>query len=238
MLARMIRKAAKRAGFSIDYISPITDPYETLAFFGQQAGATTILDVGANEGQFAGLMLRTAWAGKILSFEPLSAAHAALSTAAVKVPRWEVAPRMAVGATAGTAQINVSGNSQSSSLLPMLDRHRVAAPQSAYIQIEEVQVRTLPEALAGRDPGERYVMKLDVQGFEAQVIEGAAPILDRCPVIFLEMSLQPLYEGELLFTDLSAMLIGLGYRCVGLRPSYFDPATREIMQVDGTFVRS
>jgi len=238
MLARSIRGLARRAGYEITSFTPVTDTYDCLIHFAEATGVTAILDLGANVGQFAEHMLRTRWGGEIWSFEPLSAAHAELERKAAKHPRWKVMPRMAIGAVRTSTQINISGNSQSSSLLPILDRCLDGAPTAAYVGQETVEVFPLAEVLANRPAQERYLLKMDVQGFEADVLKGAEPVLDRCPVVFTEMSLQPLYQGEMLFTELSELLFSKGYRCVGLRPGYFDRKAREILQIDGMFVRS
>ena len=86
------------------------------------------LDVGANTGQFAQDLRASGYRGHIVSFEPLSDAHAALLVTASWDPLWDVADRCAVGAGDRWAEINIAGNSYSSSLLPMLDLHREAAP--------------------------------------------------------------------------------------------------------------
>ena len=88
-----------------------------------------ILDVGANTGQFAKNLRASGYHGHIISFEPLSSAHAILASAATSDSLWDVAERCAVGASDSWTTINIAGNSYSSSLLPMLDLHREAAPE-------------------------------------------------------------------------------------------------------------
>ena len=102
-----------------------------------------ILDVGANTGQFAKGLRTNGYHGHIISFEPLSEAHSMLASAAASDPLWDVVERCAVGASATWTAINIAGNSYSSSLLPMLDLHREAAPESAYQGTEPCHVITL-----------------------------------------------------------------------------------------------
>ena len=102
-----------------------------------------IFDVGANTGQFAQGLRASGYHGHIISFEPLSGAHATLVAASASDPLWDVAERCAVGASDSWAAINIAGNSYSSSLLPMLDLHREAAPKSAYQGTEPCRVTTL-----------------------------------------------------------------------------------------------
>ena len=140
----------------------------------------------------------------IVSFEPLSGPYAKLIDAARGYTQWSVAPRCALGATEGKVEMNIAGNSQSSSLLPMLRRYVEALPNSAYTGTESVHVLRLDDfvetSLAGYDGA--FALKMDVQGFEGSVLDGAARTLPRVRVIYTEMSLCPLYEGSPTFIDL------------------------------------
>ena len=238
MLRKFAQKRARAMGFNVTRATAIGHPLEWLLGFARQNGVTTILDVGANVGQFAKSVSAAGWKGKILSFEPLAAAHAQLLAASANNPQWTIAGRGALGATAGTAEINVAGNSQSSSLLPMLNRHSQAAPTSAYVATEAVPVTPLDKAIANLDTNEVFLLKMDVQGFESEVLRGAKETFCRTPIIYSEMSLQPLYSGEKLFTDLASEIIELGYRCIGIQPGYVDPSNLEMLQVDATFLRN
>jgi len=237
VIARIARDALRKVGVEISRYTPVSDRYENLCYFGEKYGADTILDVGANSGQFAIRMFQAGWPGRIVSFEPLSSAHASLQKLAKDHSSWDVAPRMALGSSNGSASINIARNSQSSSLLPMLDRHLKAAPDSAYVGTEHVQVMALRDVVDQVSVSSRFILKMDVQGFEGEVLRGVGDVLSRCPIIFTEVSLQPLYDGEPLFTELSDTIIRLGYRCVGIRPGYFDQDSREIVQADVTFLR-
>jgi FkbM family methyltransferase len=198
-----------------------------------------ILDVGANIGQFASGLRRSGFQGQIVSFEPLSAAHGKLRAAAENDPLWTVMDRCAVGEKRGSARINIAGNSASSSLLPMLDRHRDAAPHSAYEGVEECPVVTLDDVIESsfRDGTTQFGLKIDTQGYEAQVLAGLSRHRGSVRVILCEMSLVPLYEGGPVMTELLKMLAELGYRCVALSPEFEDPRTGELLQIDGVFVR-
>jgi FkbM family methyltransferase len=196
-----------------------------------------VLDVGANIGQFAQGIRAAGYRGHIVSFEPLSAAHEALTEAAAEDPLWDVVERCAVGDREGSGVINIAGNSYSSSLLPMLRLHREAAPQSAYTGTEDCPVITL-DAYIGRtfsDPTIGIGLKIDTQGYEAQVLTGLHRYRDRVKVILCEMSLSPLYAGAPSAAELCHLLAALGYQCVALGPEFEDPRTGELLQVDGVF---
>ena len=198
-----------------------------------------VLDIGANSGQFASELFNAGFTGRVISFEPLSSAHAALTKTAQDNPKWEVAPRCAVGATVGSAIINIAGNSFSSSLRPMLERHLAAAPESAYAGTETVRVETLADFIAQRFPGgaPRFALKIDTQGFEGEVLDGLGAHIEQCAAVLLEMPLVPLYGDAADLPTLFARLVKCNLRCVGLSPGHKNTRTGDAIEVDGLFVR-
>jgi FkbM family methyltransferase len=203
----------------------------------RRRGIDVVLDVGANEGLYA-LRLRAAgYRGRIVSFEPLSAMFAKLADASAPDPDWQVL-RVALGARAGVATLNIAGNWASSSLLPMSERHRTAEPRSTYVDVEECPLATLDglreEVLR---PGERAYLKLDVQGSELDVLRGGERTLEQVDVVQAETSLVPLYDGAPLFGDVVAYLDGREFALVAVEPAFVDPATGAILQLDGLFTR-
>jgi FkbM family methyltransferase len=198
-----------------------------------------ILDIGANTGQFAVGLRASGYHGHLISFEPLSGAHAALVAAAASDPLWDVAERCALGASDGWAEINIAGNSYSSSLLPMLDLHREAAPQSAYQGTEPCRVITLDSYIERTfsDPTTLFGLKIDTQGYEAEVLAGLRRTHDRVKVIVCEMSVAPLYARGPSMSELCHLLADLGYRCIALGPELEDPRTGELLQANGVFVK-
>ena len=205
----------------------------------RRAKIKLLLDVGANEGQFASNALGSGYKGHLISFEPLSDAHARLVVAAKENPRWEVAPRCALGASEYHTTINIAANSYSSSLRPMLDALLNAAPQSAYTGSEQVSVITLAGFLEGRFPGgvPPFAMKIDTQGFEAEVLDGLGKHIEQCAVLLIEVPLDNLYEGAADLPTLYTRLQKSGFHCVGMSPGYQDPKSRDVIEVDGVFVR-
>jgi FkbM family methyltransferase len=197
-----------------------------------------VFDVGANTGQFAERLREAGFRGRIVSFEPSSSAHSALKKRAQRDPKWIVAPRMALGKHDGTTVLYLAGNSASSSLLPMLQSHVNADPTSHYIGSESADLKRLDTV--GRDfapENESVFLKLDVQGFGDQVLQGAEEFLRRVAGIQIELSLIPLYDGELLFTSMLQHLDERGYRLWNLIPGLLDPKTSRLLQVDAVFFR-
>jgi FkbM family methyltransferase len=233
-----LRSLTEGTGLEVKKTSVYTSQKLRYRLLFSQLHIDLVLDVGANTGQFARQCRAAGYRGKILSFEPSAAAHAALLRSAASDPLWSVADRMALGATNGETEINIAVNSYSSSILPMLDAHLSAAPNSAYLQKEKVPLRRLDDLLAATTAGRTIFLKLDVQGYESHVLAGATQLLAHTVALQLEMSLLPLYQGETLMPQMYADLTAKGFDLWDLEPSFRDPSTGRLLQVDGIFTRS
>jgi FkbM family methyltransferase len=195
-----------------------------------------VVDVGANLGQFALWIREVGYRGRILSFEPLALAHQSLNCVARRDALWTVAPRMALGNASGDVDIHVSRNGVSSSILPMLTAHQRAAPDSAYVQTETIALNPLDE-VCPLVPEDRLLLKVDVQGYEKNVLDGASRVLKHCRAIIVEMSLVPLYDGQSLALELWEYLMSLGFHACYFTPGFRDPRSGRMLQMDGVFVR-
>lgn len=199
---------------------------------------TVVFDVGANTGQYAGYLRRAGWSGRIVSFEPQRAAHDALLTAAADDPAWTVAPRLALGAAPGETTLHVSAESDMSSLHPFDPAFLETSPSSEVIAEETVTVATLDAVFAEHaGPDDAVFLKIDTQGHEAAVLDGAAGILPRIAGIQLELSLVPLYEGEALYRTMIDRLHALGFAAFQVIPGYFSRHMGRMLQFDGVFFR-
>lgn len=244
-LKQTLRSLAEATGLEVKKTSVYTSQKLRHQLLFSQLPINLVLDVGANTGQFVHQCRAAGYQGEILSFEPSAAAHAALLQSAASDPQWTVADRVALGATTGEVEINIAANSYSSSILPMLDSHLAAAPNSAYLQKEKVPLRRLDDLLAHHladhptttAPSHHIFLKLDVQGYESQVLAGAAQLLHHTLAVQLEMSLLPLYDGETLMPQMHAAMTAKGFDLWDLEPSFRDPATGRLLQIDAIFTR-
>lgn len=226
--------------FRSKYLTPYATQQEVINIVASmhKFGIDLVLDVGANTGQFASDIRRFGFEGRIVSFEPLTQAHAGLVKNSEPDPLWETYPRCALGDHEGEAEINIAGNSESSSILPMLETHRGAAPNSAYLGKEIVKVSTL-DMVSGpylKDARAAF-LKIDTQGFEWQVLDGALETLPRIKGIMTELSLVPLYEGQHLWKEVIDRLESSGFSLWGFKPVFSDPISGRTLQVDGVFYR-
>ena len=198
-----------------------------------------IFDVGANAGQFGVLLREIGFDGKIISFEPLSDAREILLNISKNDPLWQIALQTAIGEENGEIEIQIAGNSQSSSVLDMLDTHVRAAPDSKYIGKEKVALRKLDSIAPDyMDSNSIAFIKIDTQGYETQVMNGAKKLMSQIVGLQVEISLVPLYKGQCLFDEMLKKLKNDGFELWSISTVFSDPNTAQLLQVDATFFRT
>lgn len=171
-----------------------------------------MLDVGASRGQFALFASHRFPQARIICFEPLPGPAADLRR--VMGDQVEI-HETAVGASAGTATINVSARDDSSSLLPIGSRQQHEFPGTGTERRIEVPVTTLDQAV-GEDLTGPCLLKIDVQGLELEVLKGAASTLGRVDEALIECSFVELYEGQALADEVIGHLSETGLRLAGV----------------------
>lgn len=234
-----IKNNLRRFGMDLVKYDARRSPAKCLILLLERLKTETVLDIGANTGQYGEELRGAGFEGDIVSFEPLSAAHAKLGERAKNDPKWKVMERCAIGAEGGEATINVSGNSVSSSILGISDAHIAAAPGSDYVGTEVVPVQTLNDLLPGLlDSGSGAHLKIDTQGYERFVVQGGSEVLDQVSSIEMELSLSPMYEGGWLSHEAFAEMAELGFRPFTVFPFFQDHSTGETFQMDALFVRA
>jgi len=197
-----------------------------------------IFDIGANAGQFGVLLREIGFDGKIISFEPLSDAREILLNISKNDPLWQIALQTAIGEENGEIEIQIAGNSHSSSVLDMLDTHVRAAPDSKYIGKEKVALRTLDSIAPDyMDSNSIAFIKIDTQGYETQVMNGAKKLMSQIVGLQVEISLVPLYKGQCLFDEMLKKLKNDGFELWSISTVFSDPNTAQLLQVDATFFR-
>jgi FkbM family methyltransferase len=192
-----------------------------------------VIDVGANEGQYGRRLRRHGWDGPIISFEPQADVHGRLMRRASRDAEWIVAPPMALGAIEGMAVLERSAESDMSSLLPQNATMRKISPSSqttGQVEVPLQRLDQLPQLRDGRFT--RMLLKIDVQGSELDVLEGARGLLDRIVGIQLETALVPLYVGEQGFRTTLDRLDELGFDLHLVIPGYYERKLGRQLQVD------
>lgn len=182
-----------------------------------------VFDVGANAGQHAE-KLRTmiGFKGEIISFEPIPEMAAKLRLKAARDPNWHVV-ETALDRTTGTASFNVMADTQFSSLhAPVGDQLQMLAEQNTVTRVIEVQRSTLAvefpkwrEKLGFRRP----FLKIDTQGNDLAVVEGAGDLIDEFVGLQSELSIRPLYDGSIGFVDSLNAYKAAGFELSGIVPN-------------------
>ena len=238
MIKQTLKELLRKAGYVVSAYDFRYDHVAVRMRFVASLGINLIFDVGANQGQYASHLRKLGYQGRIVSFEPLLGVFGKLAERSKQDPDWE-AVNCALGSCDDTAQINISKNSWSSSLLDILPAHVESAPESAYQGTEQITVRAVDSIVDDYyRPGEKLFLKIDTQGFGMKVLQGAEKSLDRISAIHLEMSLVPLYRDEPLMGELVTYLHGKGFTLVAIEPEYFNPETGQQLQVNGLFVKT
>lgn len=236
----LFRKVLRKAGYDFVRFTPRSSHLANLQHCLNFYSIDLVLDVGANTGQYAQLLRTLGYTGQVISFEPLSSAHSCLLVASRQDALWTVAPQVALGHENGEITLNISANSQSSSALALLDMHLKVAPESAYVSSEKVDLKRLDEIAPSYLQGfkDSVFLKIDVQGLEDKVLDGAKNILDTVVGIQLELSMAPLYQGEMPYQDMLAHVKKLGYEIYSLSPVICHPDSGRVLQMDGIFIKN
>jgi FkbM family methyltransferase len=234
-----LQRLARHFGYDLTPRRKAKSPNAQLVAVLAHFRITCVLDVGANVGQYGAMLREGGYPGRIVSFEPQARAHAALERRAGADPAWQVAPPMALGDHAGQIDLEVSAESDMSSILPQSALLRRVSPSSAVVRKETVSLCRLDDVAGSYlRPQDRVFLKIDTQGYEAEVLAGAEGLLERLAGLQLEMSLVPLYEGERAFRAMLDELAALDFAPYLLLPGYFERKLARQLQVYGVFMRA
>jgi len=199
-------------------------------------GVGLLVDVGANVGQYALAVRAGGYQGSILSIEPAAAAYAVLERAAARDPLWDH-QRTAIGDSTGVLALNISQGSIFNSPLTVTDEAVAASPNARIVGHEQVTVQRLDDVLANvsNHDGELAV-KIDVQGFERSVIEGADMTLRRARMVEMELSPMAVYAGQMLLDEALDRLSSAGFVLSLVENLFPEPESGRALQFNGIFV--
>jgi FkbM family methyltransferase len=237
----MLRELVKRgfAAFDIQVKRCSRDPRTTLLGLGRRK-MRTVLDVGANEGQFARYLARFFPGATFYCFEPLPSVFPQLQAWGASEKTVTVVPlNYAVGDQPGTLPIRFHvEHPSSSSFLPATKLHQEISPASNREETVPVPLLTLDGAVAkGLVKLEPDVLiKLDVQGFEDRVIRGGRETFRRATACIVEVCLETLFEGQPRFVDIVEILTELGFEFAG-NLEQFPARDGHVMVIDAVFVQ-
>lgn len=199
----------------------------------------SIYDIGANTGQYASELFQLGFKGRIISFEPLTLPYSTLVLNSKRNSRWFVHDKCAIGNAKSYILMNVSKNSVSSSILPILDAHVESAQDSVYVDSESVEVETFDSIFPFYfQENDKSLLKIDTQGFESHVLDGSINSLNKITLIQCELSLVPLYENQKLYKEMIEKIESLGFTLWSIRSGFTNRRNGRTLQVDAIFVNN
>ncbi|NJL10299.1 MAG: FkbM family methyltransferase, partial [Calothrix sp. SM1_7_51] len=183
----------------------------------------TILDIGANIGQFSSTISSVFPQANIYAFEPLPDCFQELQARMSNCKNF-TAINVALGDNSGILKFERNNFSLSSSFLKMTDIHKTAFPETQQSQSVEVKVEKLDDIVKNLYIVDPVIIKIDVQGYEDKVLKGGEETIKRAKLVISETSFESLYEGQPLFDDIYRKFIDLGFQYAGSFEQLCNPA--------------
>jgi FkbM family methyltransferase len=199
-------------------------------------GFVTVLDIGANVGDFAYTIRPLLPAAQIYSFEPLPDCYQRMLEHLPDKAKFQ-AFNVGLGDQTGELEFQRSDHSPSSSFLKMAAAHKSAFPSTAGSQTLKVRVERLDDIAAQLTITAPLLIKIDVQGYEAHVLRGGENTIRRASALIVETSFATLYEGQPLFSDVYDILTRWGFTYLGPLDQFCDPHDNRPLQQDSLFVK-
>jgi FkbM family methyltransferase len=195
------------------------------------------LDVGANRGQTGQALRQEGYSRRIVSFEPIADTYATLVAAAAHDPLWETR-HTALGDIDGSANITVMQHRDASSILPALPELAQLHPASVAEREEQISLARLDTVLPGlAAPDDRIWLKVDTQGFEKAVMQGAKQSLPRLRGVRLEIAVTGVYSGEWTIAPAIDWMSEHGFVLAESVPAWRHPTERRVLYFDLIFIR-
>lgn len=234
---RVVQEVFRRAGYQIHKSDAMHSGEVRRALLLRKHAINVVLDVGANRGQYGRELRQYGYDGRLISFEPLREPFQSLRRCAESDESWD-AVNAALGDSNGTARLNVSRNTEWSSLLDLAGSFADAPAGAAVVEQEDIRVQKLEDiywSLVG--PSDRVYLKMDTQGYERKVLEGSLGVLPHVLGVQMELSLERFYEDEELFPEMVSLMKELDFNLMSMNPVNVSAQSGRIRQVDGIFFR-
>ena len=239
IFSRIIKKIFSKLGLTISrkssHLLSTSDSWVEQLIWLRRYEIRQIIDVGANTGQFANKIKGLFPEAIIICFEPIPKVFDILKTC-VQCNNAQFF-NTALGSEKGKSQIFLNEYSPSSSLLEMDKLHKEAFGFAVKQKLIDIEVDLLDNYSYLIDDNRNLLVKIDVQGFEKQVIEGGKNVLSKAIMIIVEISYEPLYLGQPTFKDIYDELYNLGFEFHGNIEYLKNPKDFSILQSDALFIK-
>lgn len=238
---QLVARLARRGGY---YISRNPDELlyeEHLRRLLSSLKINCVLDVGSHMGDFGRLLRHIGYAGLIISFEPVADNFQVLLERSEGDPKW-YAHRLALGTTKGNATITVFSGTTFHSFLPSSEHGRERFPSKMLIErTEVVPIERLENILSELVDGiadPKIFLKVDVQGYDLEVIKGLGAAVSQISALQVELAFQSLYDNATnLLVDAVPQLEKLGFQVAGMFPVTYEADGVRLLEVDCLMAR-
>lgn len=207
--ASVLQRPRARSALLRHHVAAAVEHFDAISF----CSPGSLIDIGANKGQFSVALRTLLPQAPIHAFEPLPQAAERYASVFADDPNTSL-HRFAIAEEAGNAILYVTDREDSSSL------HRPGPKQAAAFGVREasqieVPIRPLEDIINLSDLPRPIMMKIDVQGAELEVLQGCKN-LEMIDFIYVELSFIELYDKQALFSDVNAYLNSRGFALRGV----------------------
>jgi|SRR5579872_3866365 len=227
-----LRKIIQKSGFDLHRYHPKAEKIEYI----KNLNISTVLDVGANTGQFAREVRMILPDAFIYSFEPLSGCFEELNKNMAGDKKFK-AFNIALGEVNEEKTMEKNEYSPSSSILPLADEHKSLFPHARHVTKEKITVKKLDDIASKLDMKKDILIKVDVQGYEDKVIAGGQSTFSKAKAVLIETSFVELYTGQPLFDDIYEQMKRLGFSYRGAVEEKIEKMRGEVISQDSLFVK-
>lgn len=228
----IIRKLVRKVGFDMHRYRQVPDKYAYI----RSLKINTVIDIGANTGQFAKEIRSKIPQAKIYSFEPIKECFRKLKENMLTDKNFD-SFNFAIGNENTKIKINKSEYTPSSSILEMSENHKKLFPHTTKHEDEEIETKKLDDVVKNLNLEKEILIKIDVQGFEMKVIAGGEKTFKTARAIIIENSFIELYKSQPTFDDIYNRLKNYGFRYNGSLQEKIDTKTGQIISEDSLFVK-
>lgn len=235
---RLIRRVLHGLGYEVRRLSGRSEGNspDIWTWLRVSGGIKTILDIGANNGEFAEFLSTYFDARRTIAIEPLPGCAAQIRQREKAIRNLTVF-ECAVSDHEGRAVLFENAYAPASSLLPVSKMSTDEFPQTAGHQKEVgVAVRRLDDLIDLDALEKEILIKIDVQGLEDKVIRGGEKTFRSAKFVMIEMSFVPMYDGQPLFEEAHELLVNMGFRFAGIKNQVDSPTTGQPLFVHCLYV--
>jgi FkbM family methyltransferase len=240
LIKRIVQRVLNRLGYQIMRLPAPHSHERLIAALLPALRVNCVIDVGGHRGEFYRLLRRAGYQGRVVSFEPFGESFQHLRRITAGDPDWR-GWDVALGREAGTLSLNVPDSTSFASFLRPNDYCEARFPEARWSgRAVPVGVKRLdslyPEVVAGIERP-RVFLKMDTQGWDSQVIDGAGAVLADVVALQSEISAIPIYDGMRTLMESVAHYESLGFELTNLFPVTFDAADVRVIEYDCVMCR-